>query len=176
MPHEDTLTCGILVRIAIGLCTRQLLDVLFVVVADVISKPALLAILRPFPLRAPGVPRVIRAFVPGLENFLRAVALLGDDKAGVREGAIEAVVVGSWGPGGVEGHGEGDDGGGLLVVEEPLHGHVHPVEGSVSVEKEDGLVVLEEIYYCAGLDPGVVAIVELCGLHEIVVVPVGHFQ
>jgi hypothetical protein len=161
-------------RETVCLAAVKLLDVVFVVVADIFSECRLLVEPRVLPLGAVCVPDVVWAFVPRLEDGHCVVVVLDNHEARVGVCAIEAVrvVLRRLRVPGVFGHGNGVLGLDVPVVQHPLDGDVQEAEGSVGVEEDDKLVLLDVVRQRRGLDPRRVAIFEVGRLDELVVVAV----
>jgi len=159
---------------AVGLSTVKLLDVRFVIVADVFAKRGLLMEPRSLPLRAVCVAYVIWAFVPGLKNRHYLRCILDDHEASVGVCAVKAVRVvlrRLWVPW-VLGHCDSVTLFNIPVIQHPLDGYVEEAESSVGIEKYDELVVLDVICQCRRLDPRRVSVFKIGGVDELVVVAV----
>jgi len=126
------------------------------------------------PLGAALVARLVGTLVPIPQDFHCVVVVLDHHEAGVCVGAVETVRVVLWRlflPG-VKCHGKAVLGLDLPVVKHPLEREVLEAEGSICIEEDDELVVLDVLGQGRGFDPGRVAVFEVVGADELVVVAV----
>lgn len=175
MPHKDTsasLVANVRGTVAVHAGDRSKLLVRVVIVANVVGESSLLV--RPVlcPLLASVVLLLGGTGLPVGEELLGALALAGDDEAGVPHGL--ALVVAVAGGVGVAGHGDEGVVGDVPEGHEPLEGHVGVHEDGVGVEEDDKLVRLEGFLDHGHLDPCAVSVRVVGGSNESIVVAVNH--
>jgi hypothetical protein len=161
-------------RKPIRLAALKLLDILFVIVANVLAERGLLVKTRLLPLRAVCISCVVGALVPRFEDGHGVFVVLHDHEARVGVGAVKAVgvVLRLVCAPGVFGHDEGVVRLNVPVVEHPFDGDVQEAEGGIGVEEDNELIVLDVVCERRRLDPGCVAVFELVRVNELVVVAV----
>lgn len=131
----------------VRLRARKLLDIPRVVVADEVAEAALVRGASGHVNAPPGAPRVhpsvVGADLPGLEDLVRLLVVLGDDEAGVEVELAELVPVVAQVRVGCHGQrvGLGVD---VPVVHQPLERQVEAVENGVRVEVDACLVIFED--------------------------------
>jgi hypothetical protein len=159
---------------AICLAAVKLLDVVFVVVADVFTKSRLLMEPRLLPLRAIGVSYIVRALVPRLQDRHRVRGVLHNHEARVGICAIEAVgvVLGAFGVPWVLCHGYRVLRLNVPVIQHPLNWNVEESKSGVSVEKNDEFVILDVVGQRRGFDPSGVSVFKIGRLNKLVIVTV----
>jgi hypothetical protein len=160
----------------VGLAAVEFFDVVLVVVADVFAKGRLLVELGLLPLGAVCIANIVGTLVPSLEDGHGVLVVLDNHETGVGVGAVETVrvVLGLSGIPGVLCHDKRVLRLDVPVVQHPLDGEMDEAEGSVGIEEDNEFVVFDVVGQGRGLDPGGVAVLELGGMDELVVVAVGH--
>lgn len=136
--------------IAVGLATVKLLDVLFVIVANILAECGLFMELGLLPLRAVGVSYVVGALMPCFENRHSVLVVLYNHETRVCEGAVETIRIVLWicvGPR-ILSHDKRMMWLDIPVIQHPFNGDMEEAECGISVQEDNELVLFDVVCQC----------------------------